>query len=415
MSRDWHTELDMADPSFGDEFNRISDDLVRRCPAARTVDGEYVISRYADVNRVLHEPDVFGSGTGIRGVNYRPSDEELLRPNEMDPPEHTWLRQSWNRHFTASAVAEHAPEFRAIINGLVDEFIDDGHVELVSQYADPLACRTFCVAVAHMPVEDTPFLQQTFQAALAGSSVEEQVENWAKCHAYMKQFLERRAGEPRRDDIVDTILHFEYPDGRPYPLEAKASSLVQVTAAGLVTTGAIVSGAIHHLAQNREDRERLRSDPGLYEPAIEEFLRYFAAAPFLGRRVMEETEIAGVELGPEDYIWYNVGGANRDPEVFDEPEVLRIDRTPNKHLSFAAGRHRCVGVHMARLNIRTALEVFLERVADFRVKPGFQPHFQGGMTRRMTALELEFEVAPPAGATNGTAAREPAASAETRP
>lgn len=391
MSRDWHTELDMADPSFGDEFDRISADLVRTCPAARTVDGEYVISRYADVHRVLHEPDVFGSGTGIRGINYHPSDEELLRPNEMDPPEHTWLRNSWNPHFTASAVAEHAPEVRAIIDGLVDEFIDDGHVELVSQYADPLACRTFCVAVARMPVEDTPFLQQSFQAALAGSSVEEQTENWAKCHAYMMKFLERRASEPRRDDIVDTILHFEYPDGRPYPPEAKASSLVQVTAAGLVTTGAIVSGAISHLAENREDRERLRSDPALYEPAIEEFLRYFAAAPFLGRRIMDETEIADVELKKGDYIWYNIGGANRDPAVFDDPDVLNIDRTPNKHLSFAAGRHRCVGVHMARLNIRTALEVFLERVGDFRIKPGFDQHFQGGMTRRMTALELEFE------------------------
>lgn len=404
MSRDWHTEFDMTDPSFGDEFDRISSDLVARCPAAQTVDGEYVISRYADVDRVLHEPDVFGSGTGIRGINYHPSEDELLRPNEMDPPEHTWLRQSWNRHFTGSAVAEHEPRVRAIIEGLVDEFIDDGHVELVSQYADPLACRTFCVAVANMPVEDTPFLQKTFQAALAGSSVEEQTENWGKCHAYMMQFLGRRRDEPRRDDIVDTILHFEYPDGRPYPPEARASSLVQVTAAGLVTTGAIVSGAIWHLAEHPEDRERLRSEPARYETAIEEFLRYFAAAPFLGRRIMQQTEVAGVELGPGDYIWYNAGGANRDPAVFDDPDVLKIDRAPNKHLSFAAGRHRCVGVHFARLNIRTALEVFLERVADFRVRPGFEPHYQGGMTRRMTALELDFEAAPVGAAGNGAAA-----------
>jgi cytochrome P450 len=167
-----------------------------------------------------------------------------------------------------------------------------------------------------------------------------------------------------------------------------------VTAAGLVTTGAIVSGAIWHLAQHPKDRERLRSDPALYETAIEEFLRCFAAAPFLGRRITQETEIAGVALKPGDYLWYNVGGANHDPEVFDDPDVLRIDRTPNKHMSFAAGRHRCVGVNFARLNIRTALEVFLERVADFRLRPGFEPHFQGGMTRRMTALELEFEKAP---------------------
>ena len=170
---------------------------------------------------------------------------------------------------------------------------------------------------------------------------------------------------------------------------------MQVTAIGLVTTGAIVSGAILHLAKIREDRERLAADASLLPSVIEEFLRYFAAAPFIGRRVMSDTEIAGTEIAKGDYVWYNVGGANRDPAVIEDPGELKIDRSPNKHLSFATGIHRCLGIHFARLNIRIALETFLARIPDFAVRPGFEPHFDGGMVRRMTALELTFDGARP--------------------
>ena len=388
--RNWHIDFDMSDPSFGDQFDAISDDLVATCPVARTVDGEWVISRHADVSRVLLDSDTFCSGTGIRGGNYRPAPEELLKPNEMDAPEHGWLRHSWDRHFTTAAVAAHEPAIRSIVDALIDDFIDDGEVELVSQFANPLACRSFCQAVADMPVADMPFLQQTFTAALIGGSVEERTENWLTTQKYVGEFLQERKGQPRRDDIIDTILHFEYPDGRPYPLSEQSASLMQVTAAGLVTTGAIVSGAIYHLAQNRADRERLIADPSLLPRAVEEFLRVFAAAPMIGRRLTVDAELAGTKLLAGDFVWYNIGGANRDPAVISNPTVVDIARSPNKHLTFATGRHRCLGPNFARLNISVAIEAFLARAGDFELQPGFEPHFEAGMARRMTSLDLTF-------------------------
>jgi cytochrome P450 len=265
---------------------------------------------------------------------------------------------------------------------------------LVSRFADPLACRAFCQAVANMPVEDMPFLQKTFQAALTGKSVEERTENWMTTHAYVGEFLAQRREQPRRDDIVDTILHFEYPDGRRYGDAERASSLMQVTAASLVTTGAIISGAILHLAQNPRDRDRLVADPALLPRAIEEFLRVFAAAPLIGRRVTTECEIAGVTIPEGGFVWYDVGGANRDPAVIEDPARVDIDRQPNKHLTFATGRHRCLGPNFARMNIRVALERFLERVADFALRPGFEPHFEAGMTRRLTGLGAHIRQEP---------------------
>lgn len=388
--RDWRHEFDLADPSFGDKFDEIGDDLVANCPVARTVDGEWVISRHADVSRVLLDSDTFCSGTGIRGGNYFPKPEELLKPNEMDMPEHGWLRHSWDRHFTNEAIKGYEPQIRVLINELIDGFIDDGQVELVSRFADPLACRAFCQAMADMPVEDMPMLQRTFQAALLGGSVEERTENWLGTQNYVGAFLEQRKTQPRRDDIVDTILYFTYPDGRPYTVAEQAASLMQVTAAGLVTTGAIVSGAIYHLATHPADLARLRSDPSLIPTAVEEFLRVYAAAPMIGRRVTVDTEIAGQPLAKGDFVWYNIGGANRDPSVIANPGTIDITRTPNKHLTFATGRHRCLGPNFARMNIRIALETFLERVGEFQVAEGFEPHFMAGMMRRMMSLELTF-------------------------
>lgn len=103
-----------------------------------------------------------------------------------------------------------------------------------------------------------------------------------------------------------------------------------------------------------------------------------------------DTELSGVKISKGDFIWYNLGGANRDPSVIENPTVVDIARQSNKHLTFATGRHRCLGPEFARMNIRVALEVFLDRVGDFALAPGFQPKFEAGMTRRMTSLQLTF-------------------------
>lgn len=388
----WHDEFDMDDPSFGDRFDEISVDLVEHCPAARTVDGEYVISRHADICAMMLDADLFSSGTGIRGKHYFPTSEELLRPNEMDMPEHAWLRHSWDRFFTREAIARHEPAIRSIIDGLLDQFVADGHVDLVSQFADPLSCRSFCQAVANMPVEDMPFLQRAFQLALTAGSMQERTDNWVATHTYVGKFLEQRRSEPRRDDIVDSILYFEYPDGRPFAMGERASALMQVTAAGLVTTGAVVSGAIHHLASHPEDRQRLAADRSLLPAAIEEFLRIYVPAPMVGRRLTADTELAGVHLVKGDFVWYNLAGANRDPSVIDRPDEVDLFRTTNKHLTFATGRHRCLGPDFARMNIRVALEQFLDRVPEFALADGFEPHWEAGMTRRITSLPLTFPV-----------------------
>jgi cytochrome P450 len=389
--RDWHSEFDLNDPAFGDHFNEVCDELVQHCPVARSQVGEgyWVVSGHEDVQQILRDWPVFSSADGIIGVN-RPADQPLFKPNEIDPPEHDQLRKAMNPFFTAKIIAQHEPAIRKIVNNLIDQFIDDGEVELVAQFSDPTPALAFCQAVASMPHEDMPFLQKTFHEAITGP-IEERGANWIKGQGYMEGFLRQRKLQARQNDIVDAIAYFEFPDGQPYTDTERAGTLTQLTAGGIETTGAVISGAIHHLAVNPTQREMLRNNPSAIPRAVEEYLRFFVAAPCLGRRVKEDTELSGTKLSRGDYVVYNLGGANRDPRIFDDPQSLDIDRSPNKHLTFAAGVHTCIGMHLARLNIRIAIETFLQRLPQYSVADGFEPHFQAGITRSMTALKLSFE------------------------
>lgn len=393
--RRWQIDFDLDDPAYGDVFNEVADQLVAHCPVAHSRAGYYVINRYDDILHVLQDWQTFSSADGIIGA-VRAPEQPLFKPNETDPPEHTQLRAALTRFFTAAAVLQHEPGIRAIAARLLDAFVAVGRVDVVKQYADPLPPIAFCQVVAHMPAEDMDFLQQVFTDAITGP-LETRGVNWVKGQEYLAALLERRKHEPRQDDIVDAILHFEFPDGRPYNDSERAGSLAQIVAAGATTTGAVIAGALYHLATHVEDRRRLQADHSLIPRAVEEFLRVYVSAPNNGRRVMRDVEIAGTLLrGPHDgekgdYIIYNLGGANRDPSMFSDPGETDIARMPNRHLSFAAGAHRCLGLHLARLNVRIAIEAFISRIEDFTLAPGFVPRYLGGITRSLRELPLIFE------------------------
>ena len=250
--------------------------------------------------------DILECGWHHRAV--RAPDQPFFKPNESDPPEHTQLRGALKGFFTATAVGRHEPGIRQIANDLIDAFVADGRVEIVSQYADPLPPIAFCRVVANLPAEDMDFLHKVFTDAITGP-LEFRGANWVKGQAYFANFLEKRKHEPRQDDIIDAVLYFEFPDGRPYTDADRAGSLAQIVAAGATTTGAVIAGAIYHLATHPEDRRRLQANLSLIPRAVEEFLRVYVSAPNNGRRVMEDVEIADTQLhGPRgdskgDYIY----------------------------------------------------------------------------------------------------------------
>jgi cytochrome P450 len=189
---------------------------------------------------------------------------------------------------------------------------------------------------------------------------------------------------------VDAILAFDAPG---YEFINKAGTLSQLTQGGIGTTGFVFAGALYHLATHANDRHRLVEDFSLLPTAIEEFLRFYASAPQLGRRATKDTEMAGTTIAAGDFVILSFGAASRDPAVCPVPTSVELDRLPNRHLAFGAGPHRCIGSHLARFNLRVGLETFLSRIPDFEIPPGFEPVYQVGVTRDMVELPLRFELA----------------------
>jgi cytochrome P450 len=134
----------------------------------------------------------------------------------------------------------------------------------------------------------------------------------------------------------------------------------------------------------------LAGDLSLLPTAIEEFLRFYASAPQLGRKATKDTEVSGTTIPEGDSVILSFGAASRDPDICPVPTSVVLDRAPNRHLAFGAGPHRCIGSHLARLNLRIGLETFLSRLPDFDVPPDFHPVYQIGVTRDMVELPLRF-------------------------
>jgi cytochrome P450 len=384
--RDFHADYDMNAVELNEHYDEVVDDLVRTCPVAHSPAGEgyYILNKYSDVQKAAQDWETFSSKDGF--LPNRPEGMPYWYPVECDNPFHDALRAVLNPFVSPKAIAKHEPAIRQTVNDLIDEFIDAGVVEIVSQFANDVPGRVFCQVVAGMPAEDMPFLQRSFQAGLVGP-VEERGGAMTRALEHIGRYLEQRQAEPPRGDIVDAVLNFEYPG---YEFVDKAGTISQVTQGGIGTTGFVLAGALYHLAKHPDDRKRLVDDPSLLPVAIEEFLRFYASAPQLGRKTTKDIEVAGTTIPADTRVILSFGAASRDPEICPRPTEVDIGRSPNRHMAFGGGPHRCLGSHLARLNLRVGLEEFLRRIPDFEVPADFVPEYQVGVTRDMITLPLRF-------------------------
>jgi cytochrome P450 len=391
FGRDFHVAYDMNAPELNEKYDVVVDDLVQRCPVAHSPDGEgyYVLNRYEDVREASQDWETFTSVYGF--VPNRPDGMPFWFPVECDPPFHDNLRKVLNPFLSPKAVGKHADRIREIANELIDGFIADGEVEVIEQFANALPARIFCEVVAGMPVEDMPFLQKSFQAGLVGP-VEERGAAMMGAQEHITRYMEKRAEEEPRGDVVDAILGFE---AEGYEFLNKAGTLTQLTQGGIGTTGFIFAGSVYHMAKNPSDRKRLTEDFSLLPTAIEEFLRFYASAPQLGRKTTREVEVSGTTIPEDEFVILSFGAASRDPSVCPHPTEVDIERSPNRHMAFGGGPHRCIGSHLARLDLKIGLETFLTRIPDFEVPAGFVPEFQVGVTRDMVTLPMIFEAQQP--------------------
>lgn len=384
-------DFDIDDPVFATRFEEVLDHLVAKCPVAHSAvgPGYRVFNRYREVRRCAMDWRGFSSADGW--MLNPPEGNIHILPEDLDPPYHTEWRRVLNPFFTAGAVAaleQHARDYAA---ELIDSFAARGACEYVADFAAQLPGLVLFKHILPVPVDELPVLFKDIDVYSFGP-MPERTPAFARVYAYLQKFLEDRAAQLPRGDLVDVILAGVECAGTPCCWDDKVHVTLDVVFGGLATTTHAMSGAIYALASDPTIRAGLRRDASRTDTAVEETVRLYAPVVAVARSVREATEVGGEQLAAGDRIALNYAAASRDPEVCSHPERFDIERSEVVHTAFGVGPHRCLGEHLARLEIRVAIEEFTKRIPDFEVVPGTLPVYESGQLRTMKTLYLRWPV-----------------------
>jgi cytochrome P450 len=389
FGRDLVNDFDLDDPAFNERFDETLNFMVRKCPVvhSKVGAGYYMINTQDDVRAAAQNWQAFSSAKGY--MPNRPDGLPYLMPEESDPPIHTRWRRVLNPHLSPKVCASYEQVVRDDANALIDQFIERGECEFISEFGALLPGWAFFKNVLGLPIDDLAMLVNGVEEGTFAVDLDERAKNFADVFEYLEKHLKWRSTQPSRGDLIDTILAgVTYDDGTESPWEHKVSILVDLTFGGIATTTFVMASAIHHLAENPDVRQRLIDDPSLIENAIEEYTRFFPPVVALGRTCMKDTIVSGTPIKEGDFVMLTYAAASRDPRHMDEPEKIDITRDGIPHSTFGVGPHRCIGSNLARIELQTTLEEWLKRIPDFAVKPGTSPKYVTGFLRSMRELQL---------------------------
>lgn len=387
-----------AVPGPVDTMHERIADLIGRGPIVYSTahGGHWVVTGYDLIQQVHRDPSTFSSSS----VNLTTISDRKQLPIELDPPVHTAFRKALQPLFSPNRMKALEPQIRATINGLIDGFVTRGECEFVTEFAHELPASVFLTLMG-WPVEDGPmFTEQTDIALLGipGATPEEsdaaRVTAANQMYDYFGAMVTERRGSAAADpdDVTAAVINSQLEiDGGTRPLtdDELCQMFYLLLIAGLHTVQGSLAWSMMLLSQEPEQRQRLVADPSLIPAAVEEILR-IETATTTARIVTRDTELGGVHLNEGDQVLTVLAGANRDPREFDQPDVLKIDRTPNRHLAFGSGPHRCVGSHLARIELRIALEELHRRMPDYWLDPEDPPISHASQVRGVVRLPLKF-------------------------
>jgi cytochrome P450 len=385
--RNMHTDFDIDDPRLSTHFEQVMDDLVAHCPVAHSSvgDGYAVINKYDDVRKCAIDWRTFSSADGWQ-LN-APEGALPILPEDCDPPYHNTWRQALNPPFTKGAMVDLEPFARQRAGDLLDQIKPKGACEFVADFAALLPGQILFEKILPVPVEDLPTLFADIDTFSFGA-IDERGPAFGRVHTYLDSFLKARQAQTPKGDLVDKIVSGVEVDGKACSWEDRVYIALDVVFGGLATTTHAISAAIFHLAAHPDVRRDLIAHPALIHNAVEEVARLYAPVVAPARTVMKDVEISGVTFKAGDRIALNFAAASRDPEACANPQVFDVRREEVIHTAFGVGPHRCLGEHLARLEIRICIEEFLLRIPEFRLKSGTQPTYESGQLRAMRDLHL---------------------------
>jgi cytochrome P450 len=383
---DWATDFDIFDPAFRTDPSPIYKELRERAPVAYTErwGGQWMPTRYADLAAIAADTEHYSSVTpSVTGR--KPGEGTLLTapPITSDPPEHTATRRLLLPAFSPKRIEALTPLTRSIARSLIEQLQarPDGLADAAEDYARHIPVRVISAMLGVPESDEAQFTDWVVRVLQIGPyDFEVGGQATREILAYFEEAIEQRRADPApRDDLLQFLLEATYEDA---PLSRKhiLGTCFLLLVAGIDTTWSSIGSSLRHLATHPADRDRLVAEPELIPTAIEEFLRVYAPVT-MARIVKADTTLDGQPLRAGDRVLLPFPAANRDPEVFEDPEEVRIDRQINRHAAFGLGVHRCLGSNLARMELQVAVEEWLAAFPAFDLQPGATVEWTGGQVR----------------------------------
>ncbi|RAV03993.1 cytochrome P450 [Mycolicibacter senuensis] len=351
--------------------------------------GFWTVVNYEGILQIMQNPEVF-SNSVVTALDPEPQYKWI--PEMLDGDEHKQWRNQLGPLFAPKAVERLEGTIRQRAADLIDAFVDRGSCDFMAEFAQRFPTTIF-LELMGLPVDELDQFMEWEHAILHGdlgseSGQQKQIEAMMAVMGRFWEIIVERRAEPR-DDIVSKALEYEI-DGEPVSDADLLSFCLLMFMAGLDTVSVTLGWIFLHLARNDSDRERILADPGVVNSAVEEFLRAYAIV-IPARKVVKDIEIQGCPMKAGDMVNIPLIAATRDEAAFPDAKTVDITRKPNRHIAFGAGPHRCLGSHLARLELQIAMQEWHKRIPNYRVADGAELQESGGQLG-LNSLPLEWGV-----------------------
>jgi cytochrome P450 len=388
--------LDHTDPEYNPRAHELWAELrATGCPMHRSdrFGGMWVPVTYDVVSRIAYNTELFSNVGAVVGrvPGSVPAPIGSAPPITSDPPAHGPLKRLLLPVFAPQRMEQLEADVRALCQRLVEPLAARGpgaELDAAVEYAQEIPTQVIGQMLG-VPPEDAHTLRRFVHALLEGVARPEAEQFTARAEAdrYVDALIAARRAAPG-DTIIDTLLAAEL-DGAPLSDSHLRGIVLLLLLAGIDTTWSAIGAGLLHLATHPQDAARLRAEPQLWPTAVEELLRAYAPVS-MGRTIQHDTEWQGHTLRAGEYVLLAFPAANRDPARFPDADRVILDRAVNPHVAFGLGIHRCVGAHLARLEMRVALDVFLQHIPRFTVADAARVRWSVGQVRGPRALPLRI-------------------------
>jgi cytochrome P450 len=389
-------EVDVHFENYSREnVNRYTEqmnDIRSKCPVAWT-DGHWspkdtgfwLLTKYKDCRDVAMNWQLF---TTAQGANPMQQDLDIFRmvPLEVDPPLHTKVRMLLAKFFVPAALEPFDDRIRRIINELLDDCVAGSPTDFVKTFSIALPSRVFFELFLGEDPKEIGWIMELTQILIDDPS--SATELAPKLLEWCADVLEARRQVGRKDDIIGIVAHAgNEPDFQLSDRE-RVEILNLLVLAGMETTANGVSAVVHTLATHPEIRARLaQAEEDRLNKAVDEFLRFASPVTSAGRTVTGDTEVFGRRMCKGERVTVSWTAANRDPDAFPDPDVLNLDRNASQHLAFGHGHHKCIGMHLAKREMRLAIEE-LCKLSTLELVPGAEITYRTGPQQGIVSLPI---------------------------